>query len=100
VTIDRDAAAGIRLAAFVLACGAIFGRAAAGDWVSAVDTVRDFVVAALPVVVLLAAATLVERVARPTPARPRPSVVLYGVAPGLVYVAAAALHILRLGPPA
>jgi hypothetical protein len=100
VTIDRDLSAGVRLGAFLVACGAIFGRAAAGDWVSAPATVADFVVVAQPAVLILAAAAFVERAARPTPSRPVPSIAVYGVAPALLYMGVAAAHLLRLGPPA
>jgi uncharacterized membrane protein YjfL (UPF0719 family) len=100
VTIDRDRAAGIRLAGFLIGCGAIFGRAAAGDWVSAEATMRDFLLVAQPVVPLLIVAAVVERLARPTPSRPVPSVSAYGAGPALAYVAVALLHLLWLGIPA
>lgn len=100
ITIDRDAAAGMRLGGFLVACGAIFGRAAAGDWVSADATVRDFLTVAPPALLLLAAAVVLERVARPTPARPAPAVVAFGAAPALGYIGLAALYLLRLGAPA
>jgi hypothetical protein len=100
VTVDRDFAAAVRLAGFLFACGAIFGRAAAGDWISAPATMVDFAVVARPVVLLLVVAALVERFARPTPSRPAPSIAAYGIAPALLYVGAAALHLSRLGFPA
>ena len=100
VTIDRDRAAGIRLVGFLLACGVIFGRGAAGDWESASQTVADFAVAAAPVVPLLILATLVERFARPTPSRPKPSALTYGALPALVYANAAVFLLIRLGFPA
>jgi uncharacterized membrane protein YjfL (UPF0719 family) len=100
VTVERDAAAGVRLAGFLVACGLILGRAVAGDWVSAGATARDFVLAAWPVLPLLAVAALAERRARPTPERPAPSPATHGTLPALLYVAVAALHVLRLGAPA
>src|SRR4029453_10538043 len=45
VTVDRDPAAGLRLAAFLIGCGLILGRAVAGDWESAAATVREFAIA-------------------------------------------------------
>jgi uncharacterized membrane protein YjfL (UPF0719 family) len=100
ITIDRDRAAGLRLAGLLLACGAIFGRGAAGDWVSAALTLRDFASVAWLAVPLLVVAAVVERAARPTASRPQPSAVAYGFVPGLVYVSAAVLFVLQLGPPA
>jgi hypothetical protein len=99
VTVDRDAAAAVRLAGFLVACGVILGRSVAGDWVSAEATVRDFVVVAWPVLVLVGVAAVVERVARPTMATPRPPIVPYGFVPAALYVAAAIVHVQRLGIP-
>jgi hypothetical protein len=39
ITIDRDIASALRLAGFLVACGAILGRAVAGNWVSADETI-------------------------------------------------------------
>ena len=99
VTVDRDGSAALRLAGFLVACGLILGRAVAGDWVSAEDTVRDFALVAWPVPVLVAAAALVERTLRPTPETPRPALVPYGVMPALAYVASAAYQVMRLDLP-
>lgn len=98
VTVDRDPSAGFRLGGFLIACGLILGRSVAGDWVSAEATVRDFAVAAWPVIVLVIVATVIERVARPTPEAPRPSLVVYGFVPAVLYVAGAVYHVMRLGP--
>jgi uncharacterized membrane protein YjfL (UPF0719 family) len=100
VTIDRDRAAGIRLAAFLIAAGAILGRAVAGDWISLDATIRDFLQVAQPILPLLVMAALIERVARPTASAPEPSVGAYGAAPAALYLSAAALHLLWLGMPA
>src|SRR5262245_51435630 len=97
VTVDRDSAAALRLAGFLIAAGLILGRGVAGDWISAEATVRDFVSAAWPVIVLAAVAAVVERVARPTPSTPRPAVVPYGVVPALPYIAGALYQLQRLG---
>jgi uncharacterized membrane protein YjfL (UPF0719 family) len=99
VTVDRDVSAGLRLGGFLIACGVILGRGVAGDWVSAEATVRDFVATAWPVIVLVIAAAVVERSARPTPESPRRPVVVYGIGPALLYVAVAAYQVMRLGLP-
>jgi hypothetical protein len=99
VTVDRDPSAGLRLAGFLVGCGLVLGRAVAGDWVSAEATVRDFVMMAWPVIVLVVVAAIVERLSRPTPESPRPAVILYGVIPALVYIAGAAYQVMRLGSP-
>jgi uncharacterized membrane protein YjfL (UPF0719 family) len=99
VTIDRDRAAGIRLAGFLVACGVIFGRGAAGDWVSAELTVHDFAAVAWLAIPLLVVAAMVERSARPTASHPQPSSFAYGVVPAAGYLAAAALVVARLGLP-
>jgi uncharacterized membrane protein YjfL (UPF0719 family) len=98
VTVDRDPAAGLRLGGFLIGCGLILGRSVAGDWVTAEATVRDFVAAAWPVIVLVAVAVIVERAARPTRESPRPPLLIYGFIPALLYVGAAAYQLMRLGP--
>ena len=99
VTVDRDPSAGLRLAAFLVACGLILGRAVAGDWESADATIRDFGNAAWPVILLTITAAVIERAARPTAASPRPAIVVYGAVPALLYVGGAAYQVMRLGWP-
>ena len=98
VTVDRDTAAGLRLAGFLIACGLILGRGVAGDWESADATINEFALAAWPVIVLVVAAAIVERVARPTPTNSRPALVPYGVVPAVLYIAGALYQLQRLGP--
>lgn len=98
VTVDRDPSAGLRLAGFLIACGLVLGRSVAGDWISADATVRDFATAAWPVIVLAIVAAVVERIARPTPTTPRPSLVSFGLVPALLYVGGALYQLQRLGP--
>ena len=98
VTVDRDPSSGFRLGGFLIACGLILGRSVAGDWISAEATVRDFVAAAWPVVLLVIVAAIVERVARPSPETPRPSLIAYGFIPATLYVAGAVYQVMRLGP--
>jgi hypothetical protein len=100
VTVERDAAAGLRLGAFFAACGLVLGRAAAGDWVSAGAAVRDFLAVGWPVAPFTLAAAFVDRTARPTPERPQAPVVSWGVVPSLAYVGGALSWILALGPAA
>ena len=100
VTVDRDASGGLRLAGFLVACGLILGRGVAGDWVSGEATVRDFALAAWPVIVLVVVAAIVERLARPTAASPHPALMPFGIFPALLYIAGAAYQVMRLGLPA
>lgn len=97
VTVDRDAASGIRLGGFFLAAGAILGRAAAGDCTSAADTVIEFA-AGWPALPLLAAAIAVERVSRPGRERPFGNVLVHGLLPALAYLLWAYAGILLVGP--
>jgi hypothetical protein len=60
VTVERDAGAGTRLGAWLLASGLICGRAAAGDWVGLVPTIADFAVTVWPALPLAALAAVVE----------------------------------------
>jgi hypothetical protein len=99
VTIERDTAAGLRLAGFLTACGLVLGRAVAGDWVSAGATVADAVPIAAPLAGLIAVAAVLERAARPTPERPGPPVATLGVGPALLYIGGAAAYVAWLGLP-
>ena len=99
VTVDRDAAAAVRLAGFLIACGVVLGRAVAGDWESAEMTLRDFAAVAWPVLALVVVGVVVERLARPTTETPRPSLVPFGLVPALMYVGVAIYYVQRLGIP-
>ena len=99
ITVDRDAAAAVRMAGFLIACGMILGRGVAGDWVSTEATVRDFVAVAWPVLLLLTMAVVVERMGRPTKETPRPSVVPFGLVPAASYLLVAVYYVERLGIP-
>jgi hypothetical protein len=99
VTIDRDVAAGVRLAAFLVAAGLILGRSVAGNWISAQATVADFAAAAWPALILVAVAAWIERWLRPTPDNPRPGVAAHGLVPAVLYVSLAIYHVSRLGLP-
>lgn len=97
VTIERDRAAGVRLAGFLVAEGIVLGRAVAGDWVSVAATLRDFVVYATPGALLLLLAVGIERGLRPSPDRHAPSVASHGAAPALLYVLLALVWVMRVG---
>jgi hypothetical protein len=60
VSVGRDVGAGIRLAFFLVASGAVLGRAVAGDYHSAGETVRDFARSGWPVAPLIGVAAVVE----------------------------------------
>ncbi|HEY7501062.1 MAG TPA: hypothetical protein VH740_21245 [Vicinamibacterales bacterium] len=89
VTIDRDPAAGVRLGAILASCGLLLGRGVAGDWFSAAETVSDFLTALPPVAALAILSIAVERIAKPTPDRPRAPIVAFGVLPSILYLAVA-----------
>jgi hypothetical protein len=90
ITISRDAAAGLRLAGWLVAAGLILGRAVAGDWVSAPATLRDFVLRGWPALLLLAAGVLVERITPLQTGRGAGAVASLGLLPALIYLAGAA----------
>lgn len=99
VTIDRDPAAGLRLGAFLVSGGLVLGRAVAGDWNSAGATITDVVDVIPAVLAILIAALIVERLARPTPQRPRSPLVAYGLLPATLYVGIAIATLSWLGWP-
>ena len=98
ITVDRDEAAGVRLGGFLVGSALVLGRAVAGDWISAPSTLRDFVTAGWPALLLLAVGAMLERSARPTPARPAPALATFGVLPALAYIAAGVVAVLAAGP--
>jgi hypothetical protein len=89
VTIDRDLAAGWRLAGLCVGGGIVSGYAVTGDWISAPATIIDFFMRAWPLIVLAAIAIGIERAAPLTPARPHGPVISGGIAPAALYVAIA-----------
>jgi uncharacterized membrane protein YjfL (UPF0719 family) len=97
VTIERDPASGIRLSGYFIGSGMILGNAVAGDWVSAEATVYDFLKVGWPVLLLWAAAALLEKTFRPTQERPAPSRLSHGLAPMAAYLALAAFFVAQAG---
>jgi hypothetical protein len=100
IGIDRDAAAGMRMAAWLIATGIVLGRAVAGDWVSAAETVKDFVVLGWPALGLLGAGVIIERLFRPTAQEPAGSFIMRGVLPAVAYIGLAFAWVNALWPPA
>jgi hypothetical protein len=88
ITVERDVGTGIRVGGLLLACGMIFGNAAAGDWISASDTVISFARAAALAVPLAAMGVLLEFLLIPRYDRARPAIVLAPAA-AVTYVIAA-----------
>lgn len=97
IGIDRDLAAGLRHAAFCVGTGAILGRAAAGDWVSGAETLKDLLWNGQGALGLLVLGVLFERALRPTAEAPRRSVVFAGILPALVQLALAGAWIATRG---
>jgi uncharacterized membrane protein YjfL (UPF0719 family) len=99
VTIDRDPAAGIRLASFLVACGLILGRSVAGDWQSADVTIRDFVSMLPLAAILIVLAVIVEPIGRPTAQQPHPPLVSHGLGLGALYLLFALITLVFVGWP-
>jgi hypothetical protein len=97
ITVERDAAAGLRAAGFFLGTGMVLGRAVAGDWVSVEATLSDFARMGWPAAVLAAAAIVGERWCRPAADRSALSLFNAGAVPALVYVAAGVVLLLAVG---
>jgi uncharacterized membrane protein YjfL (UPF0719 family) len=99
ITLDRDVAAGIRLAAFLVSAGAILGRAMAGDWSNWRSTFTEFAALAWPAALLVPAMTTMNRRYRPTPRKPVPEPGRRGVAPAVIMLALTAVYLAYLGMP-
>jgi uncharacterized membrane protein YjfL (UPF0719 family) len=97
LTIDRDRAAGLRVAGLFAAVGLILGRAVAGNWKSALETGVDFVKNGWPVAVLGLAAIGLEKLLRPSPQRPEPPLLIYGLFPFVFYLGIAACFLFWAG---
>lgn len=87
ITLDRDLASGIRFAGMTLGTGLVIGRAAAGDYLSALATVHDLWAQGWPAVPIAALGVFIQRKLRPTKARPKPNAATLGLLPALVYLA-------------
>jgi hypothetical protein len=99
ITIDRDEAAGIRHAGWLLACGLIIGRSAAGDWTSWESTWSGMLELGWPVLLLAVGAIAMNLVLAPTPQRPQGGVVSAGLVPAVVFLLVAIGYIALIGAP-
>jgi uncharacterized membrane protein YjfL (UPF0719 family) len=99
ITVDRDLASGLRLAALLLGAGAVLGRAMAGDFADWPSTFADFARLAWPAVLLALLAAAAQRFLRPTPQAARPSIVSAGLIPSALILLLAGAYVVSLGPP-
>ncbi len=99
VTIDRDPATGLRIAAFQIAAGIVLGRAIAGDWEGWAGMFKDLLRLGWPALLLFGFTASFSILANPSPTRPRPSIWRLGIAPALVILALTFIYIGSLGPP-
>jgi uncharacterized membrane protein YjfL (UPF0719 family) len=99
ITVDRDPAAGVRLAGFLVAEGLVLGRAVAGDWISTQVTLRDFGLYSVSAVVLLALGYVLNRFCEPAPGQSASPLLLCGVMPFLFLVGSGALAVVVAGAP-
>jgi hypothetical protein len=102
ITVERDAATGIRVGAYLACAGAVFGRAMAGDFdtlAGYTGTIIDFGHLAWPAVALVPVMVVLHHVMRPSPTRPTPSIVSAGYIPAAALVALTLVYIVSLGRP-
>jgi hypothetical protein len=85
ITIERNLAAGVRLAAILIIMGLILGNSVSGDWIDMQDFIESFGIRAWYVIPLIAIGIVIEWAARPSVNKPRPSSILYGLLPALGY---------------
>jgi len=97
ISVERDLASGVRVGLFLVAAGIVLGRAVAGNWVTAQQTMIDFGRVAWPLPIGAACELALLRVLRPTPQHVAGPVAA-GVLPGMLYVAAACGYAARWGP--
>ena len=83
----------------LVASGLILGRAVAGDWHEAGQTIVDFVGIGWGVAPLALGAIVVDRVFKPTPEQLRPPLVMGGMVPALIYLAGAVVYVVATGWP-
>jgi uncharacterized membrane protein YjfL (UPF0719 family) len=98
ITVDRDVASGWRAAGFFIGSGLILGRAMAGNWHSAGQTLADFSAKGWPVLLLWGLVLFVDIVNRPTPQRPAPDRIVFGVLPCLLFIAFGIGDVMMQGP--
>lgn len=99
ITVERDEATGVRTGIFMVACGVILGRAAAGDWVDVPDAISDFVFIGWPVLAIFGAEVAIGIGTKPIKggvAFDHPTL-FRGVLPGLGYAAVAGAVVVLAG---
>jgi uncharacterized membrane protein YjfL (UPF0719 family) len=94
---ERNMASGIRMCGVLLGLGLILGRALAGDWHSALETIHDLAADGWPVLALASIALVMERFLRPGPSRPSPGLLQNGLVPALLHVVLACAWVRHLG---
>jgi hypothetical protein len=97
VAIDRDVATAVRTGTLFACVGVILGRAMGGDWSTWSETFMTFAVLAWPALMLTLGTAFANRFAAPTPQRPVPGVVAWGVVPAGLLVALTAAYLVALG---
>jgi hypothetical protein len=99
LTIERDAAAGLRLGGWLVGMGLVAGRGASGDWHGGKAALRDFLWVAGPTLALSVVGFLViERALRPAPDQPAGDPWLAGVVPAVVWVVVGLTQVGQAGP--
>jgi hypothetical protein len=93
---DRDLAAGLRLAGFLIAMGINFGFAAAGDWISVEDTVSALGRHIWPAILVLFSAVIFEINLHPTPRAPQQPVLTHGVMPFVAQMLISVISVLAI----
>lgn len=97
ITIERDRTTGLRFGCFLTACGLLLGRAVAGDWVSAVQTVEDFGRLAWPVLILTTIEMVIGLRSRPRPQHPETPLLEAGLIPSVIYLGGAFWYVWTRG---
>lgn len=98
ITIERDTAAGWRAFGFFVGGGLIVGRAAAGNWISSYDTLRDFALKGWPLLVLWLVVVGMDYAWRPNFLIPKRNAIGCGVLPALLCIIAGAIVARAQGP--
>ncbi|GEM_PF-773594 len=97
ITVERDPAAGWRLAGFLASLGAVLGRGVAGNWVSFEATLADYHPYWIFGGGFVAGAIVLELLCQKLPLPRSVAVVFLGILPALLFAAAAAIFIASRG---
>jgi hypothetical protein len=99
IAVDRDVACGVRVGALMLVNGAVLGRAMAGDWKGWHELFETFARLGWPAAVFTLVISTLNYVARPSPRRPKPGILAWGIAPATLLLACTAAYLVSLGHP-